>query len=391
MRTVRVPRTARGGPGPWAAPLSRTLGAAARVGIACAAVACASIAWTGSARAAAVDGISDQNLPFWDTAPGTGWEGNLAASPFAQYFHEVWATGSHVKYARYVLQWNAKAGEYAAFESWYSEVTQDLHLTPVLALYNFRRREEANPGETEYRTAIAEVLRAHPRIAAVEAWNEPNGNGVSEAAAARYAQIAFDYCRTAGCIVLAGDFIDEPHSLEYARRYKQDLGAAYRRSMKEWALHPYVAVNGGGAQARAMRSSVLAGDDLWITEIGAYYCEQPEAEPAQQVGEEQQRARADYLVDRVIPALRPVHVFYYEVLYKHLTLTPCARGQSDTALYNPDDQTRKAARVIFEGALPRLVGGEANALLAAANPGSSLANWPVASEEERTTRAPGAG
>jgi hypothetical protein len=348
----------------------------------CALTLAAALTCTPAAHAAAIDGISDQNLPFWDAAPNTGSEGNLAARPFAQYFHNVWTRAGHIQYARYVLQWNAKAtGGYAAFESWYSEVTQELKLTPVLAFYNFRWREEANPSESQYRAALTEVLETHPGIAVVEPWNEPNGSGVSEAVAAHYANAAFRLCRAAGCTVLAGDFLDRPGSLSYARKYKEDLSPAYAPLMKDWALHPYAAVNRSSPEAESIRSSVFAGANLWITEIGSYYCEEHSAEPSQQTGEAEQNARAENLVDNVIPKLQPIHVFYYEFLYKDFALTPCEGGQSDTALYNPDDAARRAARVIFGAALPQVVQGEANALLADANPGNPLASWPSYSGE----------
>ena len=343
---------------------------------------CAALASGASAQAAAVDGVSDQNLPFWDTAAGTGWEGNLSASPFAQYFDDVWVREGHISYARYVLQWNAGARhELGAFESWYAEVTQQLKLTPALAFYNYHSREEANPSESQYRAAIAEVLRSHPAISVVEAWNEPNGSGVGEAAAAGYADAAYEYCATSACTVLAGDFLDTPGSLEYARRYKEDLNPAYLPQMRDWALHPYAAVNASSTEAASIRSSVMAGENLWITEVGAYYCEEHAVEPTPEAGEVQQRERAEKLVDVVIPALAPVHVFYYEFLYKDLTQTPCEQGQTDTALYNADDGARAAAHIIFGGALPRVVRGEPNPLLADANPGNALTNWPVAAED----------
>src|ERR1700751_3791399 len=120
----------------------RGLGCRARVWLmtGCTAVClCGVLCAASRARAAAVDGVSDQNLPFWDTRASTGWGENLAASPFAQYFDEVWAREGHISYARYVLQWNAAArGEMGPFEAWYGEVTQDLKLTPVVAFYNFR-------------------------------------------------------------------------------------------------------------------------------------------------------------------------------------------------------------------------------------------------------------
>jgi hypothetical protein len=338
---------------------------------------CAALALASRAHAAAVDGVSDQNLPFWDTAPYTGWEGNVSASPFAEYFRDVWTRTGHIKYARYVLQWNASAkGELGQFEAWYREVTQDLKLTPVLAFYNFRWRSEPNPTEAQYLAAIAQVLRSHPRIAVVEPWNEPNASGVNDAVAAHYANIAFSYCETARCETLVGDFLDTPGSLAYAQRYRRALDPAYVPLMTEWALHPYVAVNRSGSEAQRVRDSVMAHDNLWITEIGAYYCEERGAEPAEEVGEDEQQARAEKLLTDVIPTLRPIHVFYYEFLYKDLALTPCESGQPDTALYNPDDSTRTAARVIFGGTLPRVVRGEPDALLADANPGNSLVDWP---------------
>jgi hypothetical protein len=78
-----------------------------------------------------VDGISDQSIPSWDGGYG-GY--------FTEYFKNDWSPAGHIKYARYVIQWNATSGpENTAYQDWCTDaggsywdglgLTLDLSLT----------------------------------------------------------------------------------------------------------------------------------------------------------------------------------------------------------------------------------------------------------------------
>jgi hypothetical protein len=118
--------------------------------------------------------------------------------------------------------------------------------------------------------------------------------------------------------------------------------------MTDWSVHPYYALN--GTQARGEAEAIhdeLRGRarNMWITEIGAYYCNRGAL-----MGEAQQRARAQRLVGEVAPRLEASHTFYYEFLRGNGARPPCESGgtQADSSLYKPDDEARSAARVILE-------------------------------------------
>jgi len=319
-----------------------------------------SLAAVAPAHAATVDGISDQSLPNWD--------GGFGTSAFARTFRDTWVASGDIKYARYVLQWNAftnRAEEpyahYAQeFERWWADV-RSLNLTPVVAFYNYcpagrvpRACATAFPGppsEAAYSAAIEGVL-AKFRPAAVEAWNEPNDDEVSEAQAAGFASAAARWCASNGCTPIAGDFIDAPGAAAYAARYIGDLQAAQTAPIADWGVHPYYALNSsrGGGEAEAIHDELRGvARTTWITEIGAYYCDHGAV-----VGEAQQKSRAQQLVTELAPELEASHTFYYEILRANGEQPPCESGstQEDSALFRPDDGARAAASVILAGGAP---------------------------------------
>jgi hypothetical protein len=102
-----------------------------------------------SAATTYVDGISDQSLPYWDNA--------FPSSYFAGFFRNTWVGSppSHIKLARYVLQWNVMSGNYAtyraAFEAWLTDIGS-LGLTPDLALTSYEG--DLPKSSAEYRTGL---------------------------------------------------------------------------------------------------------------------------------------------------------------------------------------------------------------------------------------------
>ncbi len=294
-----------------------------------------------------VDGISDQSLPAWN--------GSFSASPFASFFRATWV--GQIAFARYVVQWNVSAepsaganadGDYRErFEAWLQDV-RSLGLVPVLALTSFTPAYPASAGEyqRELQGILAEAERTGAPVGYVEAWNEPNNQGNEPAAkAGEIANWADAVCAHRGCQVIAGDFEDVPTLPSYEQSYV----AALTFSPRIWGIHPYRAV-----KARS-DSSVLSfeqelpdhGADahIWFTEVGAYYCANGRV-----LGEAQQADDASYLLDTLIPAIAPSHVFYYGFMAGDDTEAPCAAGAGeDSELYRASGEPRAAASVIFAG------------------------------------------
>jgi hypothetical protein len=327
-----------------------------RILAACSVAACVLPSGAGSSAAAGyVDGISDQSLPAWD--------GSFAASPFAEHVRGLWAGGlrTQISLARYVLQWNAlteAAGPPSAhgnyrerFEAWLKDI-RSVELTPVVALTSYNGVYPESPGE--YGLRLKEILdRAAvvgEPIAYIEAWNEPNNQGhESPAKAAELANAANAVCEAAhGCRVIAGDFEDSSAVAGFERAYEASLNFP----AELWGVHPYVSVkthtDANLLSFRANLPNHGVGEQIWFTEIGAFYCKAGEV-----LGEGRQASDASYLVHTLIgdPALAPAHVFYYGLLFRDHAPAPCTRGGGDdTELYGPSDEPRAAASIVLRPA-----------------------------------------
>ncbi len=310
-----------------------------------------------------VDGISDQSLPDWDGSFLTGrfsgsfrdaWVAAPGAAAGASPSAEV-ALGAHIAFARYVVQWNVMSGAYpdylAQLEAWYRDVLA-LGLTPDVSLAAY---DGVPPSSSAvYRAALQALLERFPATAAVEAWDEPNAAtpGLSPGIAADYTLIAYSLCRERGCTVIAGNLLDSPSMLAYERAYTRALQSV---GFADWGVHPYRAVKEHDAATllafRANLPDAGTGVRIWFTEIGAYRCEGG-SRPVLR-GERAQARDASWLVNRLMPEIQPVHVFYYEFLFKDRRPPPCDRSDSDTALYVPSgdrgalDVPRAAASYIY--------------------------------------------
>jgi hypothetical protein len=302
-----------------------------------------------SAQAATthVDGISDQSLPAWN--------GSFADSSFASFFRANW--GEQIAFARYVVQWNTMAeassganpdGDYRErFEAWLEDV-RGLGLTPVLALTSYNGVYPSAPGEyqRELEQLLTQADRLQAPVAYVEAWNEPNNQGNEPAArAGEIADWADAVCDQRACQLIAGDFEDAPSLPSYEHEY---IGAL-SFSPAIWGIHPYRSVKAHSDVPVVRFEQALpdhgADTQLWFTEIGAYYCLN-----GQVLGEAEQASDASYLVDNLIPAIAPTHVFYYGFMAGGDREVPCAaRGASDSELYRASGQPRAAAGVVFAG------------------------------------------
>jgi hypothetical protein len=117
-----------------------------------------------------------------------------------------------------------------------------------------------------------------------------------------------------------------------------------------WGIHPYYAVKAENeATVAGFRANLPnVSDAIWFTEIGAYDCVH-----GQQPGELEQAVDASWLVNRLIPRMRPLHAIYYD--YLDSSPRSCVGSEADTSLYRPGpdpnapDYPRPAASYIFNG------------------------------------------
>jgi hypothetical protein len=253
-----------------------------------------------------------------------------------------------------VLDVQADLPQLEAFERWLRGVSE-LGLTPEIAPTSYSKTPE-KPGPREYRNELERLMQfadAITHVAYVEPWNEPNAQGgftlTTEAIRpAQYADAAHSVCEDDGCTVIAGNFEDDATVAGYLREYKRGLSW----TPLYWGVHPYHAVmststgahNAGNLEQfeRELATEHYSNAELWYTEVGAYYCIAGEVRT-------RQANDAAQLVNTLIPAKRPAHVFYYGFMYKNHETAPCNNepGHNDTELYTATGEARPAASMVY--------------------------------------------
>lgn len=312
-----------------------------------------------------VDGVSDLNIATWDS----NTEGY-----FTKLFTTRWVAGGHIKYLRYVVQWNAMIGtskfdkeQRTQFEAWYNDVESRMSgLTLDLSLTTYEATERERPTAATYKEALQGLLSYATAVRYVEPWNEPDSGGqengkwdgtyVTPSRAAEYAKEASTLCNVHGCGTVVGNLLDceECQMVKYEKEYVAALGGW---TFRDWGMHPYLAVK-NRAIATVTEFKEHWGDgasSLWFTEVGAYECE--DYGSTEIWTEAEQGEHAEWLVKTLIPETGPEHVFYYFFLegYGEQPQKECEekKGKPDTALYVPSgdpnapDRPRPAAAWIF--------------------------------------------
>ena len=311
-----------------------------------------------SAAAPYVDGIADQNMGQWS--------GNYLDSsgffsiPFPSFFAGTWvgAPPTHIRYARYVTAPDTVAQGGVCEQklvNWFVYVTQTLHLTPVIGVWNVAAGGCAHhgpPSTAGYTTEIQQLLGllnglGDGPVPFLEVWNEPNASGVSASQAADYWAAANTVCQADGCTAIAGDFVDnDPDQGQQAFAPGCAAGLTYNKRLKPyeiayvkrlgsarpaiWGFHPYYAVNCEQAASLTTFESNLPtpGGQIWFTEVGAWECHIGQSPPR---GTARQLSDASYLVNQLMTSPPVTRVFYYEIAAFVYTQS-CAK-YADSALY----------------------------------------------------------
>jgi hypothetical protein len=300
-----------------------------------------------------VDGISDQSIPNWD--------GGFSSSYFAGFFSSNWASGGHIRLARYVVQWNviSAGGESRSnFENWLTDIAS-MGLTPDVGLTSYNGVYPSS--SSEYKTHLQELLAQAKAmghsIRYLEAWNEPNNQGKESAVnAAHFTNSAYSACEEGyGCTIIAGDVEDSSGAKGYEEEYRKNLSPV----PTVWGLHAYYSVEYENESYYTKAVEGLpnggAGDQVWITEVAARKCTDYNGH-LEEHGEAGQAERAKWLVDNLIATRKPEHVFYYEFMPGGHKQPSCSSSETeDDALYVPSsdpnapDRPRAAASFAWGG------------------------------------------
>jgi hypothetical protein len=285
-----------------------------------------------------VDGISDQNMQSWP-------------SEFDSLFSEKWIGNptSRIRYARYVVQWNAATGtgkyekeSLERFEKWY-ESAQALKLTIVVTVADYQGASSGKePSSAKVQEADEALVKDFPSIAYLGAWNEPNLEAekfhVKAAGAGHYWNSANAACAAVGnrCAAIAGELHDEAESSKWTT-YLSELKGALSGTPAVWGVHPYEYVTfGTSAYKGALEKfrSTAGSSQVWATEVGAYCRSNEDQEASRIVG---------------LPStLGASNIFYYE-FREPSAGEGCGGSSENTSLYANNDSERPDASIIYGG------------------------------------------
>lgn len=339
------------------------------------------MAMTGPSTALAtttyVDGISDQSMSEWDN--------NFSGSYFAGFFKETWLPGSHIKYSRYVAQWDmmiesGKRWEELSqfhrehmiylrkqFEGWVQDAG-GMGLSLDLSLTAYKEMGFPNSSAEFKEQLTADLNRAaalgHP-ISYVEAWNEPNEQGnyggkgelATPVAVAHFTNEASAVCkaRSPKCTVIAGNLYDKSGARQWEKEYTANLNPV----PANWGVHPYESVETRNSTHywEAEEGIPTEGEGvhtkIWFTELAAFKCwEDEKTKELHEHGLEGQAERVDWLENSLMLEAKPEHVFYYGFLLKDKLQPQCS--EHDGYLYVPSsdpnapDAPRPAAAWVYD-------------------------------------------
>jgi hypothetical protein len=136
---------------------------------------------------------------------------------------------------------------------------------PFITFGHSRVHPERLPSVREFRAAFRAFRARYPDVRVYAAWNEINHDGQPTSdhpeRAAAYYNVVKREC--GGCIVVAGDVLDQSGMVGYLRRYKRHLEG----EPQAWGLHNYTDVN--RFRSRGLRAMLRAvSGDIWLTETG---------------------------------------------------------------------------------------------------------------------------
>ncbi len=136
---------------------------------------------------------------------------------------------------------------------------------PFVTFGHSRVHPDKLPSVAEFRATFRAFRARYPDVRVYAAWNEINHDGQPThdhpERAAEYYNVVKAECR--GCLVVAGDVLDQPGMARYLRRYRSHVDG----QPQAWGLHNYTDSNRFRSSGlRAMLGAVRG--EIWLTETG---------------------------------------------------------------------------------------------------------------------------
>jgi len=216
--------------------------------------------------------------------------------------------------------------EWELLDNWLAEA-RAAGVEPFIAFGHSRVHPDKLPSVAEFRTAFRAFRTRYPDVRVYTAWNEINHSAQPTyrhpARAAEFYNVVRAEC--SGCLVVAGDVLDQSNMVGYLARYRRHIDGEPRA----WGLHNYADAN--RFRDRGLRAMLKAvPGEIWLTETGGLL------QLAERLGYDAQRAaRAITYVMRLARAHKRVRRIY---LYNWTGTDRKARF--DSGLIAPDGTAR---------------------------------------------------
>lgn len=172
----------------------------------------------------------------------------------------------HIDTARIVVAYDATRVEFERklMDLWISEARK-AGVEPFVTFGHSRVHPAKLPSVAEFGTTFRAFRARYPDVRVYAAWNEINHNGQpthdSPERAAEYYNVVKAQCH--GCLVVAGDVLDQAGMTSYLRRYRSRIDG----EPQAWGLHNYTDVN--RFRSRGLKAMLKAvPGEIWLTETG---------------------------------------------------------------------------------------------------------------------------
>ncbi len=236
--------------------------------------------------------------------------------------------------ARIVIAYDATSVKFERelADTWLAEARR-AGVEPFVTFGHSRVHPDKLPSIGEFRAAFRAFRVRYPDVRVYAAWNEINHIGQPThdhpERAAEYYNVVKAEC--GGCLVVAGDVLDQPGMVSYLRRYRRHVDG----EPQAWGLHNYTDSNRFRSSGlRAMLNAVPG--EIWLTETGGL------VQLAERLERDEQRAaRAITFTLRLARAHPRVRRLY---LYNWTGSD--AKARFDSGLIAPDGTARPSYDVL---------------------------------------------
>jgi hypothetical protein len=239
-----------------------------------------------------------------------------------------------IAHARIVVAYDATRVKFerVLMDLWLTEARK-AGVEPFVTFGHSRVHPDQLPSVAEFRATFRAFRARYPDVRVYAAWNEINHDGQPThdhpERAAEYYNVVKAECH--GCLVVAGDVLDQPGMTSYLKRYRSHIDG----EPQAWGLHNYTDVN--RFRKRGLRAMLKAvPGEIWLTETGGL------VQLAERLARDEQRAaRATSYMLKLARSTPRVARLY---VYNWTGSDPKARF--DSGLIAPDGTARPAYDIL---------------------------------------------